>query len=45
MQEESCSDECSNVNQMEVTTEERAILKEALCEVLNDMRMERTVIR
>ena len=40
MQEDSFSDEYSNVNQREVTTEERATLKEALCEVLNDMKME-----
>lgn len=40
MQEDSFSDEYGNVNQREVTTEERATLKEALCEVLNDMKME-----
>ena len=39
MQEDSFSDEYSNVNQREVTTKELATLKETLCEVLNDMKM------
>lgn len=39
MQEDSLSDEYSNVNQREVTTKEQATLKETLCEVLNDMKM------
>ena len=40
IQEDSCSDECSNVYQREVTTEEQATLKEALCEVLKEMKIE-----
>lgn len=39
MQEES-SGENSNVMHREVTPEDRIILKEALCEVCNDMRVE-----
>ncbi|XP_068757423.1 uncharacterized protein [Montipora capricornis] len=42
MQEDSCSDECSNVNQREVTTEERATLKEALCEIKRDVTPRQT---
>ena len=38
MQDDS-SDKCSNENQREVITKERATLK-ALCEVLNDIRVE-----
>ena len=39
MQEDSFSDEYSDVNQREVITKERATVKETLCEVLNDMKM------
>jgi len=39
MQEES-NGENSNVMQREVTPEDQIILKEALCEVCNDMRVE-----